>query len=374
MSSLFLAMAIFTPAIQQAGPSPEVLEIIAKGQAATRPQTPEKTAEMTAGRAAMIACQRAFMGQDYMPNPMIWKVADADTTIYLFGTIHQLPPSFDWRSPQLEQIIHEARLLITETGLRENSGDSRSLVDLMTDAAPPQPPIVKRVKGKQRAKWLGMSAMLPENQTAMLDRLPSWIAAVYVGLAAQQMKTPPMGTGADHQLKQAFREAKKPVVAIEDGDAVVAAVSRIPEPQQRRMLREALDAVGRPITLGERMAMYHQWARGEYKLDALWTKGKQPFYVQALRQPLLTARNAAWAAELVRRMAEPGVTLVAVGAGHLDGTDSLLALLAKRGFRAELVSSTSPPVRRAEFLPKPANWSECSTYLFGKKVPQAGVK
>ena len=34
-----------------------------------------------------------------VPRPAIWLVADADTRIYLFGTIHVLPPGLQWRSP-----------------------------------------------------------------------------------------------------------------------------------------------------------------------------------------------------------------------------------------------------------------------------------
>ena len=32
--------------------------------------------------------------QDYEPAPAMWRLADADTTIYLLGTIHLLPEGF----------------------------------------------------------------------------------------------------------------------------------------------------------------------------------------------------------------------------------------------------------------------------------------
>lgn len=39
------------------------------------------------------------------PRPALWKLADADTTIYLFGTIHILPKDLPWRTPVLEHAI-----------------------------------------------------------------------------------------------------------------------------------------------------------------------------------------------------------------------------------------------------------------------------
>jgi uncharacterized protein YbaP (TraB family) len=32
-----------------------------------------------------------------MRNPGIWTVSDEDSTVYIFGTVHILPPEFDWR-------------------------------------------------------------------------------------------------------------------------------------------------------------------------------------------------------------------------------------------------------------------------------------
>ena len=42
-------------------------------------------------------------------------------------------------------------------------------------------------------------------------------------------------------------------------------------------------------------------------------------------------RNANWAKWIERRLAQPGTIMVAVGAGHLAGNDSVLAMLKKDG-------------------------------------------
>jgi uncharacterized protein len=52
---------------------------------------------------------------------------------------------------------------------------------------------------------------------------------------------------------------------------------------------------------------------------------------------LLADRNRAWAEQFEEIMAEPGERVVAVGAGHLVGKDSLPELLAEKGWTVELV-------------------------------------
>mgnify|MGYP003483080608 FL=1 len=46
---------------------------------------------------------------DVPPKPAMWKVADADTTVYLFGTVHVLPPTLTWHSPAVDKALGEAK-------------------------------------------------------------------------------------------------------------------------------------------------------------------------------------------------------------------------------------------------------------------------
>ena len=46
--------------------------------------------------------------------PALWKVADEDTTIYLFGTIHALPTDIEWSTPTLENALAASDSIVTE--------------------------------------------------------------------------------------------------------------------------------------------------------------------------------------------------------------------------------------------------------------------
>src|SRR5512145_656879 len=45
-------------------------------------------------------------------GPALWKVADADTTIYLFGTMHILPDKANWRTEPVAEAISNSDTLV----------------------------------------------------------------------------------------------------------------------------------------------------------------------------------------------------------------------------------------------------------------------
>ena len=52
-------------------------------------------------------------------RPAIWRIRDADTTIYLLGSIHLLPPNIQWRTPLLDRVIATSDTLVLESSPEE---------------------------------------------------------------------------------------------------------------------------------------------------------------------------------------------------------------------------------------------------------------
>lgn len=283
-------------------------------------------AEMAAAEARLAALRPV---QNYRPDPAIWRIRDHDTVIYLFGTIHVLPPGFRWRSAALDHVVATADTLMVE------SVDDRSAADALGTKAPSRslPPIAARVSPSHRAALAHFTAGLPPPAVKLLDGLPTWIVAVSVGFVREYRAGAVPGPGADDWLEQHFRTAGKPVVPIEDGEKVMAAVGAVPEAEQRHMLDAALDA---PLpTLGRLRAPAHAWAKGEIgTASALSVDLKGSSGTSALDGPLMIDRNRAWATTLAARLKQqPGTVLFAAGAGHFIGNGSVIELLRRRGIR-----------------------------------------
>lgn len=277
---------------------------------------------------------RVALAQPYQPEPAIWKISDADTSIYIFGTVHSLPPGFRWRNPGLEAVIVRADTLLLES--IEEEGRDVTFTEGMA-ATEPVPPLIDRVSHRTRFKLAEIQSVLPEAMVAELDKMPSWVAAMSIGTVRDVLAGDLPSQGADDWLEKHFRSLGRPVQAIENAKAVVTNINMVPESAQRMMLEAAL--LVPPRTHDELDAAAHAWARGQVGVDSplmIMPESLDPGALMA--DPLLTQRNNAWVDSLIARLkARPGVILFAAGAGHFVGPGSVIDLLGKRGLRVERV-------------------------------------
>ncbi|MES2753983.1 MAG: TraB/GumN family protein [Pseudomonadota bacterium] len=285
-----------------------------------------------ATRAALAARVAALVPrQEYVPRPALWRIraerpGGADTTIWLFGTVHILPPGFRWRSPTVEAVTRQADALLVEAV--DDPAERNPFAARGTALSP----LAARVSPSHRGKLAALVATLPSEAAATLDTLPTWIAAVAVSVVRDIRAGEVPGPGADDWFEQAFRTAGKPVAAIEDGARVMASANAIPEAEARAMLDAALDAPA--VDREAARAPLHAWAQGQVGPGS-------PIVValpsRSLTTALLDRRNAAWAASLKARLARPGRTLFVAGAGHFIGAGSVLERLDALGVRVERV-------------------------------------
>ncbi|HEX8238601.1 MAG TPA: TraB/GumN family protein [Allosphingosinicella sp.] len=273
------------------------------------------------------------------PRPALWLLADDDTRIYMFGTIHVLPPGFRWRSAALDRAVGEAAELVVETYEAPGTEDLDDLSGLKGFFAEEAVPILQRVPRKNR-KALKAAIEASGVPEPALDRMHSWAAAMTLGIAQMLneygVEDVSAAPGVEDVLEETFRGAGKPILSVEDGDAVLASLSALPEAVQTELL---LEAIAPPAGGGE---------GGETQLgvgEADWVAGRsealdlalEPGFPPALFDVLVRRRNAAWTAWLEERLKTPGTLLFAVGAGHLAGPESVQAMLAKRGLRVKRV-------------------------------------
>ena len=108
----------------------------------------------------------------------------------------------------------------------------------------------------------------------------------------------------------------------------------MPEDAQRNFLLSVLDdpANGR----AQFARMLSVWTSGDVNGMAE-TFNRELADSPALRENLLRRRNANWNYWVQRRMQQPGTVFVAVGAGHLSGSDSVISMLEKTGYKVKRV-------------------------------------
>jgi uncharacterized protein YbaP (TraB family) len=265
----------------------------------------------------------------HVAKPALWSISDADTTVYLFGTIHLLPDNYQWRTPKIEQAVGGSQQLVIETIVDEKDPMKLFGILMRIGMSPGLPPLVNRVPAAKRAALLDAvkkSGFPPKT----LDNMETWAAAFI--LLGNQFKDLGLKNdqGVEMTLRSAFAGQGKPVGELESNLEQLGFFDRLPEKAQRELLEGAIEQASN--VRSDFNEMLTSWVRGDVRGIAR-SFNRDLAASPELAQALIKQRNANWSKWIEQRMAQPGAVMVAVGAGHLAGRDSVIDLLKRDGYR-----------------------------------------
>ena len=295
--------------------------------------------------------------------PAMWKFGDADTTIYLFGTIHALPRGYQWQDARIGKAMAAADTLVIETMIDK---DPQAIARLFPPPDPSLPPILDRVPAKSRKAFARELARSGLSQAA-LDRMPTWQAAFMMMGALMKQLGIQRDAGVENSIAPAF-DAPPPggtprkIEALETASAQLAMFATLSETDQRELLTSMVDGRGDART--DYATMLRAWANGDEPAIARAFADDKDL-TPHLREVLLRRRNASWAIWLKARLQTPGVVFVAVGAGHLAGPLSVQNMLAAEGIAVERIWNKSVPNRG-----KPSPQAEISALPHTQNLPK----
>jgi uncharacterized protein YbaP (TraB family) len=270
-------------------------------------------------------------------DPALWVVRDEDTTIYLFGTFHMLDGR-PWFNDEVRAAFDASGELVLEATQPENPASIGMLVARF--ALDPQRRLLSQRMTPQDNERLDRALSDLELRQLAAQPIDPWYASITITVAAVQRLGLLGANGAENALTAAARERNMPVDQLESFEWQMRLLDGIPEELQLFMLRSTLDELGRlPQIIGPAL---DAWSRGDVeRLEAVLNEPTSDN--PELRRIFLGERNRTWAAWIRERMARPGVVFIAVGAGHLAGRDSVQAVLAEGGLRAERVPHIEAP-------------------------------
>jgi uncharacterized protein len=262
-------------------------------------------------------------------RPALWEVSDPDTTIYLFGTIHLLPENFQWRTTKFDQAMAGSQQLVVETIVDEKN--PQRLMQAMANLGFGKglPPLIERVPPAKRA---ALAAAIKKNGTpvAVLNQMKTWAAAFVLlrdRFAEIGLKG---GEGVEAVLRNSFTGAGKPIGELESNVEQLSYFDRLPETAQRALLEGSIDG---PEAMNEDFGgMLKAWSHGDITGIAK-TFDRDLAGSPELSDALIRQRNANWSRWIEQRMAQPGAVMIAVGAGHLAGRNSVLEMLKHNGYK-----------------------------------------
>ncbi len=269
-------------------------------------------------------------GADRDADPALWVVRDADTTIYLFGTIHLLDGR-TWFNDEVKTAFDASRELVLEARIPDDPASLAATT--MQYAMDPQGRTVasRLTPGQNAALNRELAALgLPDGA---LDRFEPWfVSMTMTALTAEQIGL--SGENAPETvLTQAARARAIPIGELEGMEYQLRLVDGMAESVQIAQLVQSIEDIGE---IGVKLPqMVAAWSTGDVeRLGEMTNEGQDSEDGRTLHRILFTDRNNAWAVWIQRRMAQPGTVFIAVGAGHLVGNDSVQAALRARGIQS----------------------------------------
>ncbi|GAA4020466.1 TraB/GumN family protein [Sphingomonas swuensis] len=245
--------------------------------------------------ASAAASDMPVHDEAHCARPALWVVGDADTTIFLFGTIHTHDGRAHWFDHAVRLAFERSDELVLET------------------IVPTELPRV---------------AVAPGSGLAVAHRTIDTARAA--GLSVQ--------LGADLVLARAADAAAKPVIGLESFDEQLRMYQALPGPTRPAIPAAAVSSPPAKDALAPFLRhMVESWNRGdagpvETVVDTVKIQSPEAY------RRLFSERNAAWARWIGRRLDRPGVVFVAVGTGHLVGPDSVQARLSQAGIHSARIN------------------------------------
>jgi uncharacterized protein YbaP (TraB family) len=259
-------------------------------------------------------------------GPALWVIRDADSTLYLFGTVHVLRPTTAWGSPRVDAAFDSADQIWFEIS---NPDDTTAIVPLIQQHGVSPDRRLSHLITTGQLNLLDSAARSIGSDAVRMDVYRPWLAALTLSVAPLTRAGYDPQSGVELTLKARADAAGKPVHGFETIDKQVRILASMPESEQLAYLASTLETYEAATVELDRMV--EAWARGDVAtLEAVGVDDMQT-ETPGLYRALLVQRNADWADQIQTLLEGSGTLFIAVGAAHLAGDDSVQEILEDRG-------------------------------------------
>ena len=257
-------------------------------------------------------------------GPALWSVADEDTTIYLFGTVHALPKGLEWMDEDISNALKSSDTIVTEVDLKEMAGPKMIQI-IQTTAVLPQGTTLRSLLDEEQTKTYEAAMAQIQVPAAAFDQFEPWYAGMMVTMLPLMQQGYSPDAGVEEVLLKEAGSIEK--TALETVEFQLGVFDQLPQENQITFLVEAAENVGQIKPMLD--AMVAEWLEGD--AEGLAVMMNESLDDPELAEALLYSRNRNWADWIETRMASPGTVFMAVGAGHLAGEESVQDYLEQRG-------------------------------------------
>lgn len=269
----------------------------------------------------------ASLNADEPAMAPVWKVSDADSTVFLAGSVHLLrekdlpiPDAFDRVYAESEEIVFEidmATMMRPETAaeMRELGSlpEGERLSDRLGEAT------MKRLRSYLKDR--GMPEDFFESYA------PGMVFLLLSSFEATRLGAKPE-LGLEMTYFERSRKDKKPSRGLETIAYQISRLNSFENTQIEELINGTLDEL--PDSEETLDAITEAWKTGQ-DTDLAEVIGESETFSTELRDVLLVQRNRNWIPEIEKALATDRDVMFLVGAAHLVGEESVVDLLREKG-------------------------------------------
>jgi uncharacterized protein YbaP (TraB family) len=263
-------------------------------------------------------------------DPAMWVVKDADSTVYMLGTIHVLKPGVQWRSEKLDAALKSSDEYWMEADIQADPAIAQTYA--MNFGMDSRQSLATTVGEANYAKLLDVAKRY-DVPTDHLQQMRPWLATMIL-MRAQIVSTgydPELGV--DTTLEREAIGAGKPIKPFETAAEQLGHLADMPDQIAAEMLIQALGEMDEGIAVVDELQA--AWLAGDVKKLQRIGPDKMRKEAPELFDAILVQRNANWVKQIDTMLKGSGTQFIAVGAAHLVGKDSVPEQLGKLGYKVQ---------------------------------------
>ena len=295
--------------------------------------------------AALLLTCTAGAAMAAPPVPLLWKVSDADNSVYLLGSFHLLKPEDYPLSKDVDGAFAAAKSLVFEIPPEEMA--SPALAAAMAQAAirtdgtqlngDLPPALVASLQQWATTHAASLQTMGMDAQSLQMFR--PWFAGLVISMVQMTEGGLDPKLGLDQHFASQARAHGKATSGLETGEQQIGFLAQMDRDEQLQFLGEALGESDQGRR--ELDTLHNEWRNGD--VQGLWNGmgADMKRHYPKLYAHIDVDRNDAWLPKIEQRLTAPGHddTLFVVGALHLLGSDGVVEKLRAKGYKVERICS-----------------------------------
>jgi uncharacterized protein YbaP (TraB family) len=261
-------------------------------------------------------------------DPAMWVVKDADSTVYLLGTIHLMKPGVKWRSEKLDAALESSSEYWMEADLQADPAIVQTYA--LNFGMDSRKELASAVGEANFEKFVALAKRY-KIPTRDLHQMRPWLATMVLTHAQMVSVGYDPDLGVDRTLQKESMAAGKAIKPLETAAEQLGYLADMPDKVSAEMLVQTPNEMGE----GEKTvdALQAAWLAGDVKQLQKIGPDRMRKEAPEVFDALLKRRNDNWVKQIEALMKGSGTQFIAVGAAHLLGKDSVPDQLARHGYK-----------------------------------------